>query len=133
MEAVARHVHPIAFLLQIVHQFVGTIHHPRLRGTEIKELIAHLQTEFFGDIKAFANTQRTTETLHNEERTVDLSLRVTRPQVDVSCPVCIIERLRGIEITIKAESLKCFLQGNNGIAVGVVERIVEVDKKIFIH
>ena len=121
-------MHPIAFLFQIVHQFVGTIHHPRLRRTEIEELVTHLQTKFFGDIKSFSHTQRTTETLHDEERTVYFSFRIARPQVDVRSPIGIIECLGTIEIAIKTESLIGLLQGNHGIAVSIIEGIVEINK-----
>ena len=52
-------------LTQILHKFVRTFHNARFRRAEVEELIAHIQTELFRNIKTVTGTQWTTEPFHN--------------------------------------------------------------------
>ena len=132
MKTVARHVHPVTSLTEVVHQFMSTFHHTRLRGTEVKKAVAHFHTESFSDLQSLPLAQWTAKALHNEEVARNLTFRVTAPQVDVGPPVGIVEHLRVREIPSKVKHLEGLTQGYHRIAVGVVQRVVEVNKQILV-
>ena len=100
MESVAGHVHAVALLLEGFHQLVGTLHHARLVGTEVQEAVAYLQTAGLGEVYSFAYRQRTAKAFHDKVVARDFPSRIAAPQVNVSLPIGIVERLRVCEIAV---------------------------------
>ena len=80
----------------------------------------------------FTHAEGSAEALQNQMLAVYLSFGVAAPEVYVGSPISIIKHLRVREITPQSECFKCFAQGNNGIAVSVIERIVKVYEEILV-
>jgi len=68
------------------------------------------------------------ETFHDEVITFNLSFGILCPKSDVRVPVVIVEDIGIIEVLIQVQVLIEFAQGNDGIAVGVVEGVIEVNE-----
>ena len=132
VEAIAAHVYPITLLAQVVHQFVGTVDNARFRGAEVEELVTDLQTELTGYLQPPAHAQRATEALYDQVVARDVAFGVLRPEIDVRCPVGIVEDLRGGEIASEAEGLESLAQGNHRIAVSIIQGVVEIDEKVVV-
>ena len=130
VEAVAAHVHPIALASQVVHQFMGTIHHTGLRRAEIQELVTYLSAILHGGVEPFAPTERVAETFHDEVVAFNLPFGILCPKADVRVPIVVVEHFGVIEVLIQMQVLIQLSQSNNGIAVGVVEGVIEVDEKV---
>ena len=121
-------MHPVALLPQVVHQLARTVHQSGLRRAEVQEYVAGLQAVRLRRLQPPAKAQRTAEALHDEVVARDFALRVARPQVDVRPPVFIIEQLRVSEVLPQLQRLEQLAQRYHGIAMRVVQRVVEVDK-----
>ena len=130
METVRTHVHPVALPSQIIHQFAGTVHQSWLRRTEVQKPVAGLQAQLLRRLQTFAKAQRTTETFHNQVVARDFTLRIARPQVDVRFPILVVEQLCISKPPSQLHGVEQLAQRYHGIAVRVVERIVEIDKQI---
>ena len=68
------------------------------------------------------------ETFHNEVITFNLPFGILCPKSDVRVPVVIVEDIGIIEVLIQVQVLIEFAQGNDGVAVGVVEGVIEVNE-----
>ena len=130
VEPIAAHVHAVAFAAEVVHQFLGTLHKPRFYGTEGEEFVAGLETIVLGGIESFPKTQRVAETLHDELATLDFTFGVLSPQSDVRVPIVVVEDFGIGEIVLKMQIIIQFAQGDDGIAVGIVECVVKVDEEV---
>ena len=130
VEAVAAHMHPIALSSQVIHQFLGTIDKTRLLSAERKELVAGLETILFSGKKTLPKAERMTEAFDDEVITVNFSLSILSPQTDVGAPIVVVEDAGVGEVLFEMEVFIQFTQGDDCIAVGVVEGVVEVDEKV---
>ena len=97
VESVATHVHVVALVFEVIHQFSGSLNKSRLLGTKRKELVAGFEAVFPYGIESFSETQRVTETFHDEVVTFNLSLGILCPKSDVGVPIVIMEHFRIIE------------------------------------
>ena len=70
------------------------------------------------------------ETLDDEVTAFYFSFGVLCPQTDIGVPIVVVESLRVIEVLIQMQVLIQLSQGDNSIAVGVVERVIEIDEKV---
>ena len=140
METIAAEMQSIALSSEILHQIVCTCDDTRLVGTKVEEVVAHLQTVFLRGFEMHARTNETTgqrpaESLHDEIGTIDLASSILAPKIDIGLPIGNSEVLKTLEISAQIEILVQLSQGKLGIAVRIVERVVEVDEKIlvFLH
>ena len=70
------------------------------------------------------------ETFHDEIITLNFPFGILCPKPDVRVPIVIVEDIGVIEVLIQMQVLIQFAQGDDGIAVGVVECVIEVDEKV---
>ena len=130
VKTVATHMHPIALSSQVIHQFPGTIDKTRLLSAERKELVAGFEAILFGGKESLPKAVGMTKTLDDEVITVNFSLRILSPQTDVGAPIVVVEDAGVGEVLFEMQVLIQFTQGDDCIAVGVVESVVEVDEKV---
>ena len=79
-----------------------------------------------------ADHQWPAEALFYEVVARDFPLRITRPQVDVRLPVGVVKHLSIREVALQMEVVEQLLQCNDGIAVSVVQGVVEIQEKVFV-
>ena len=128
VESVAAHMHAITFPSEVIHQFLCPIHQARLDGTKGEKLVAGFPTIINSRVESFSKTQRMTETFHDEIITLNLPFGILCPKSDVRVPIVIVEDIGVVEVLIQMQVLIQFAQGDDGIAVGVVECVIEVDE-----
>ena len=71
-----------------------------------------------------------TETLNDEVTTLDFSFGILCPQTNVGAPIVVVEDFGVIEVLIQMQKLVQLTQSDDGIAVGVVERVIKIDEKV---
>lgn len=130
VESVAAHVHAVAFRSEVVHQFAGSIDKTGLDGAELEEAVAGLEAIIDGGIQSFAEAEWMAEPLHDEVVARDFAFGILCPEADVGGPVVGVEDLGIGEVAVEPQFFEEFAQGDDGIAVGVVERVVEVDEEV---
>ena len=70
------------------------------------------------------------ETLDDEVTAFNFSFGILCPQTDIGVPLVVVEDIGVIEVLIQMQVLIQLSQGDDGIAVGVVEGVIEVNEKI---
>ena len=111
---------------------MGTVYHARFGGTEVEEAVTDIEAQRLCHIKSVGAAERLSEAFNDKVFSRNLSLRVAPPQVDVCLPVVVVEGLWVVEIALQVEFLERLAQGDDGIAVGVVECITEVGEQVFV-
>ena len=71
-----------------------------------------------------------TETLNDEVTTLDFSFGILCPLTNVGAPIVVVEDFGVIELLIQMQKLVQLTQSDDGIAVGVVERVIKIDEKV---
>lgn len=132
VEAVAAHVESVATLFEVLHQLMRTLDHAGLTGTEIEEAIAHLETILAAG-RGHTYGQGTTEAFDHQVVACNLSVGIEIPELDIGLPIGNGEVFETFEISIKMMLLKEFGKGQDSVAVGVIEGIVEVDEEVGVH
>ena len=129
VETIAAHVHTVAFPFEIIHQFSGTIDKTRFDGTKAEELVAGFEAVVLSGVEPFAETLGVPETLDDEEMAFYLPFGILCPKADVGVPIVVVEGVGVIEVLLQMQVLIQLSQGDDGIAVGVVEGIIEIDER----
>ena len=130
VETVAAHVETVTALAQIGHQTARARNEAWFGGAKVEEAVARGQAELARRLQALAQTERTAKALHDEVVAGDFSARILRPEQEVLAPIGIKELLRAGEIALEALLVKQFAQGDVGIAMRIVEGIVEIDEEV---
>ena len=127
-------------MAKIVHQFVCPFYHSGFRGAAVEEAVADFEAERFGNHHPAVDFlqqvfrpvltygQRASEAFHNQIFAFDFAMGILSPKLHVGIPIGFIECFGMFEIVLKVENPEDFLQGDDGIAMRVVKRIVEVDE-----
>ena len=130
VKPIAANAHPVAPLRQVIHQAVRPFHYPRLHRTQGQEVGTHLEAEFSRRVKPLTQSQRAAEALHYEVIAVNLTMRILRPQFTVGLPVRHCESLHTGKVPLEMEVVEEFAQGDDGIAMCIIECIIEVDEEM---
>ena len=141
-ETIARHVEPIASSAQICHHLMRPINNAGLRGTELQKTVADLQAEGCGhhalpsdDFRQMlrpmvADAQRAAETLDDEHLAGYLAVGILLPELHIRLPIMVVEHFGMVKVLFQMENFIDFPQGDDGISMGVVERIVEIYQEV---
>ena len=109
------------------------VNHSGFHGTEFQKTVAHLKAELNTYILQSATfAQGAAEALHDKDIAGYLAGSILFPQVKVGFPVRDVEVLELVKMAVQGEVFIEFAQCYVGIAVRVVQGVVEIQKYVFV-
>lgn len=130
MKTIAADTHLITAVTKIVHQAVSSLNDSGLDSTAGQKIITHLKTIFGSGMESIAQREGTAKTLYNQIVAGDFATGILFPQLMIGLPIGNGESLLGREEAIKGELLKQFVKSDDGIAMRIVERVIEIDEEM---
>lgn len=138
VEAIAADMHPITFRLEINEQVTGALYDARLAGDDVAVTVADGHAPRRGDHQRVATTlpdhpcHGLAEPLNDECVSVDFAMGILLPYFVIRLIVCVTKGFERRHDLLPLPLVEEFPQSNHTVAVGVVERVIEVDEQVVI-